>query len=402
MTVFERLPPKVLDAGIAAAIGLGMIGDTVIGPHDGPWWANLLCSLAIGVSLLWRRAAPIVPLTVFLVAGVVMGLWLTGYNDAFTPLFALVIVGYSVGRWSEGRMLAIGAAVGVAGIIGVELALTESIGDWLFPGLVMLAAGGVGITIRNRIELARTLSARAAEVEASRVAREHEAVLAERRRLARELHDVVAHTVSIMVVQAGGARRTLHRDPPAALEALAAVEATGRGALVELRRLLGLLRPEGETAPHAPQPGMAALNDLIARARAAGLPVELNVEGEPGPLPAGVDLAAYRVVQEALTNTLQHAGPDRARVHVRWEPDNLVLVVDDSGQGPGNAPAGSVGQGLVGMRERVAMCGGDLETGRRRGGGFHVQARLPRETREAGGTISTVADGRHGASGMVQ
>ena len=127
---------------------------------------------------------------------------------------------------------------------------------------------------------------------------------------------------------------------------------------------------------------MAALNDLIARARAAGLPVELNVEGEPGSLPAGVDLAAYRVVQEALTNTLQHAGPARARVTIRWESENLVLVVDDSGQGPADAPPDGVGQGLVGMRERVAMCGGDLTTGRRRGGGYQVYARLPRESAE--------------------
>jgi signal transduction histidine kinase len=382
MTSIERVPARVLDGAIAAAITAGMLVDTVLGAHDGPWWANLLCSLAIGLSLLWRRVLPLLPLAVFLVAGVVMGLWLTGYDEAFTPLLALVVIGYSVGRWSEGRMLAIGAAMGLAGIVAVELALTESFGDWLFPGLVMFAAGGIGVTIRNRIELARTLAARAEELEASREAREQEAVQAERRRLARELHDVVAHTVSVMVVQAGGARRTLHRDPDAALEALAAVEATGRGALVELRRLLGLLRPEGESAPHAPQPGMAAVNDLVARARAAGLPVELNVEGEPGSLPAGVDLAAYRVVQEALTNTLQHAGPARARVTIRWESENLVLVVDDSGQGPVNAGDGT-GQGLVGMRERVAMCGGELETGRRRGGGFHVEARLPREAREA-------------------
>src|SRR4051794_29373212 len=378
MTAVERIPPRVLDAAIAAAIGVGMIADTVIGSHDGPWWANLLCSLAIGVSLLWRRRAPLVPLAVFLVAGVVMALWLTGYDDAFTPLFALIVVGYSTGRWSEGRMLAVGAAAAAGGLLAVELALGQSLGDWGFPALALTAAFGTGMTIRNRIELARTLAARAAELEDSREAREHEAVMAERRRLARELHDVVAHTVSVMVVQAGGARRTLHRDPDAALEALAAVEATGRGALVELRRLPGLLRPEGETAPHAPQPGMAAVHDLVARARAAGLPVELNVEGEPGSLPAGVALAAYRVVQEALTNTLQHAGPARARVTIRWESQNLVLVVDDSGQGPVNAGDG-IGQGLVGMRERVAMCGGELETGRRRGGGFHVEARLPRK-----------------------
>src|SRR4051794_23344423 len=378
MTAGDRLSPRAVDAGLAAAIGLGMAVDTVIGPHDGPWWANLLCSLAIGVSLLWRRSRPLLPLAVFLAAGVVMGLWLTRFDAAVTPLFALLVVAYSAGRYSEGRALAVNAAVAVAGLAAVELALGATGADWLFPALVLAAAGGIGMTIRNRVELARALAERAAELESSRAAREHEAVLAERRRLARELHDVVAHTVSVMVVQAGGARRTLHRDPEQALEALAAVEATGRGALVELRRLLGLLRPQGETAPHAPQPGMAAIGDLVARARDAGLPVEMTVEGRPGSLPAGVALAAYRVVQEALTNTLQHAGPARARVTIRWESQNLVLVVDDSGQGPVNAGDG-IGQGLVGMRERVAMCGGELETGRRRGGGFHVEARLPRK-----------------------
>jgi signal transduction histidine kinase len=374
----ERLSPRALDALIAAGIAAGMVLDTVIGSHEGPWWANLLCSLAIGASLLLRRRLPLVPLAVFFAAGVVMALWLTGYDDAFTPLFGLLVVGYSAGRWSQGRALAVNVAVAAGGLLAVEIALDDSLGDWLFPALALAAAGGIGMTIRNRVELARTLAARAAEMEASREGREREAVMAERRRLARELHDVVAHTVSIMVVQAGGARRTLHRDPDQALDALAAVEATGRGALVELRRLLGLLRPDGEAAPHAPQPGMASIDDLISRARAAGLPVEVNVEGEAGPLPAGVDLAAYRVVQEALTNTLQHAGPARARVTIRWEPENLVLVVDDSGQGPVNGLGDGTGQGLVGMRERVAMCGGELETGRRRGGGFKVRVRLPR------------------------
>ena len=378
MTLPERLPARAVDAGIAAAVGLGMVIDTVLGPHDGPWWGNLLCSLAIAVSLLWRRSLPLVPLVTLFAVGLVMAKWLTGYDVAVTPLFALLVVGYAVGRWSGGRPQAVAGAIGFGGIVAVELALGEGVGDWLFAALAFAAAGGIGMAIRNRVELARTLEARAAELEASRAAREHEAILAERRRLARELHDVVAHTVSVMVVQAGGARRTLRRDPAQALEALSAVEATGRGALVELRRLLGLLRPQGEAAPHAPQPGMAAIGDLVARARDAGLPVELAVEGEPGPLAAGIDLAAYRVVQEALTNTLQHAGPARARVTIRWEPENLVLVVEDSGQGPAHAPGESVGQGIVGMRERVAMCGGDLHTGRRRGGGFRVSARLPR------------------------
>jgi signal transduction histidine kinase len=180
-----------------------------------------------------------------------------------------------------------------------------------------------------------------------------------------------------MVVQAGAARRTLERDPDQALEALAAVEASGRGALVELRRLLGLLRPDAEAA-RAPQPGLAGLPDLVRRARAAGLPVEMQVEGEPAPLPAGVDLAAYRVVQESLTNTLKHAGPARAKVQVRWRADRLELVVTDTGRGPGDNDDEDTGHGLVGMRERVTMYGGELRYGPRGEGGFEVSAVLPR------------------------
>ena len=374
----SRFEPAAIDLFLAAAVALGLIVDTVLTAHDGPWWGNLLLSLAVGGSLWWRRRAPLAPLVAFLAGGVVSALWLTGYDDAVTPLVGLLVVGYGFGRWASGRTLAAGAVLAVAGVVVVELALDDPLHDWPFPVVVLGAAIGVGVTIRNRVELARSLADRARELEASREEREQEAVLAERRRLARELHDIVAHTVSVMVVQAGGARRTLRRDPAQALEALAAVEATGRGALVELRRLLGLLRPEGGGAPFAPQPGIASIGDLVAGARAAGLPVELRVEGDPGVLPAGVDLAAYRVVQEALTNTLQHAGPAQARVHVRWEPERLVLVVDDSGQGPGPDAGERLGQGLVGMRERVAMCGGELQTGRRRGGGFHVHATLPR------------------------
>jgi signal transduction histidine kinase len=203
------------------------------------------------------------------------------------------------------------------------------------------------------------------------------AVLDERNRIAREMHDVVAHSVSLMVVQAGGARRVLDCDPDASREALLAVEAIGRDALGELRRVLGLLRGTSEPVGLRPQPGTAQLTTLVAGIRGSGLQVDLSVDGDPRPLQAGVDLAVYRVVQEALTNAVKHARARRADVRLVWRPDELVVEVLDDGRGP-LVPAQG-GHGLVGMRERLAAYGGGLEVGPRDGGGFAVRARIPLE-----------------------
>jgi signal transduction histidine kinase len=183
---------------------------------------------------------------------------------------------------------------------------------------------------------------------------------------------VVAHSVSVMVVQAGGARRILERDPARAVEAAAHIEDVGRAALTEMRRLLGVLHHGDDRAP---QPSLRELSALITRTRAAGLPVSLTVEGEPRSLPAGMDLAAYRVVQEALTNAIKHAGAAPTEVTVRWAPSHLELEIVDTGSSAANGRGG--GHGLVGMEERVKLYDGELRTGRRAGGGFEVVARLP-------------------------
>jgi signal transduction histidine kinase len=185
-----------------------------------------------------------------------------------------------------------------------------------------------------------------------------------------------------MVVQAGGARRIIERDPDRAAEAAAQIEYTGRAALVEMRRLLGLLHGEGDGGALAPQPSLAELDALLERSRAAGLPVELRIAGERRSLPAGIDLAAYRIVQEALTNTLKHAGASPTEVHLRWADDELELEILDRGRvgAPRNTTGG--GHGIVGMGERVRLYGGELEAGRRPGGGFRVRARLPLVERE--------------------
>jgi signal transduction histidine kinase len=196
----------------------------------------------------------------------------------------------------------------------------------------------------------------------------------ERRRIARDLHDVVAHAVGVMTVQAGAARLVLEDDPSRAREPLLAVEQAGRQALGELRRLLGILRRDEREPALRPQPGLAALQELAAQAERAGLPVELIFEGAPARLPAGLDLAAYRIVQEALTNTRKHAGPARARVAVRYAPEALELEITDDGRPAAN---GGSGHGLIGMRERVALYGGQLDAGPRPQGGFTIHAHLP-------------------------
>jgi signal transduction histidine kinase len=223
----------------------------------------------------------------------------------------------------------------------------------------------------------RELRAHAVELERDRAEKLRIAAAEERARIARELHDVVAHSVSLMVVQVQAAQRVLVGDEPAARELLDSIETTGRQALIELRRLLGLLREFDGQRSLAPQPSLRYLDDLLAQVRDAGLPVELVVEGAPATLPQGVDLSAYRIVQEGLTNALKHSGAAHARVLVRYTAGELELEVCDDGGGLGNGTANGSGQGLVGMRERVSLYGRELDTGSSRDGGYVVHARLP-------------------------
>jgi signal transduction histidine kinase len=207
-------------------------------------------------------------------------------------------------------------------------------------------------------------------------------VAEERARIAREMHDVVAHNVSVMVVQASAARRMIDHDPARAREALTSVEQTGREALAEMRRMLDVLRAEDERAALAPQPSIDELEALIELAREAGLDVELEVEGERRRVSSGVDLSAFRIVQEALSNTIKHAGAAHARVRLRFGDDEMEVDVVDDGHGARSAGQNGRGQGLVGMRERVAMLGGRLEAGYRANGGFEVRATLPLKTED--------------------
>jgi signal transduction histidine kinase len=282
----------------------------------------------------------------------------------------LILACWAAGSLLDARQAVLALAAVVAGgwavfIRAPEVPWTELI--WLsFPLTGVFAISAAAARHAARAQLAEE-RARRSEAAAERAAEE------ERGRIARELHDVVAHSVSVMTVQAGAVRRLLAPEQAREREALLTVEETGRQALTEMRRLLGVLRQEGESAALTPQPGLGTIDSLVQQVREAGLPVELTFEGERIALPPGVDLSAYRIVQEALTNALRHAGPARAWVSVRYRADEVEVEVANDGRSKENGD----GHGLVGMRERVALCGGVLSAGPRPGGGYTISARLP-------------------------
>jgi len=347
--------------------------------------ANSVLLLLVCLPLLWRRRRPAL---VFVVVIVAVALQSQVEADAgavdrtdqgsMQGWLAALIAFYSVAAYAAPRRAALlGAAVG-AGWIAVDMARLTSGGirlsDTVPAWFLLAAAWGLGYALRERGMQVSALVARAARDEHERDLRAREAVAEERARIARELHDVVAHSLSVVVVQAQAASRVLEGEQASARESLAAIDATGRQALSEMRRLVGLLREDDEPALE-PQPGIAQLDTLLDHVREAGLPVDLVVEGVPRPLPPGVDLSAYRIVQEALTNALKHAGPARARVVVRFAEGGVELEIADDGRGP--AGARGDGHGLAGMTERVALFGGELDTGPSNGHGFRVRARLP-------------------------
>jgi signal transduction histidine kinase len=276
---------------------------------------------------------------------------------------------YALTAWTSPRAFRLGLALVVAPL-PLEVAAPNGPGGQA----VFFTAVTVAVMLLIRVVLGdRERRLRLAERERDLAARE--AVVDERARIARELHDAIAHDVSLMVVQAGAERRALDDESPTK-EVLETVEQIGRGALTEMRRLVGMLRSNDGAEPLAPQPGLRDLPTLVTQVREAGLPVELEVEGEPRELPVGLELSAYRIVQEALTNALKHAGEARATVHVRYAPDSLELEIADDGGGA-TEPATGGGHGLVGMRERVALYGGRFEVSRRAAGGFAVRVALP-------------------------
>ncbi|MDF5752617.1 sensor histidine kinase [Spongiactinospora sp. TRM90649] len=348
---------------------------SVTGPPLGlPGYLGLTTALLL--PLFWRRSYPrAVFATVALLS---FAQWAAGL-DAVMANASVLIAMYSLASLCPPRWA---VAAGLVSELGMWLAL----GGWNAPGQTPFASSSVfvvaiwlsGIYANTRRRYLEGLEERAERAERERDQQAIIAAAAERARIARELHDVVAHNVSVIIVQADGAAYAIDGDPEQARRAVQTISSTGRQALAEMRRLVGVLRqddPGGEE--YAPQPGLAQIDELVTQVRSSGLPVRLRVTGTPEAVPAGEQLTVYRIVQEALTNTLKHGGPDaEATVELGYGGGQIRISVADDGRGAG-APRPAGGHGLVGMRERVTMYGGRVHTGPRPGGGFRVEVTLP-------------------------
>jgi signal transduction histidine kinase len=370
--------PRLLDRLLVLFLLLLGVPPVVARSWGGPPVALALALAVIvpqTVPLLWRRSRP---LEVFLVVAATSAARLVVGRPETDAVLAVVVAVYSVSVYGPERERLVVAGLSVASIVfGAGGALLVGPRDpWmalLALGAVSLAGWVVGDYLRNRRRYLADLELRAQRLQQEAEQARQRAAEEERLRIARELHDVVAHQVSLMAIQAGAARVGGAREERAAL---ASIEAGARETLAELNRLLGVLRRDGAPAARAPQPGLADLEPLLQGARDAGLRVRLEVTGTERPLPPAVDLSAYRILQEAITNVLKHSGASQVDVRIHHGASALELAVVDDGSGPSGEPAGS-GHGLIGMRERVELFGGSLEAGGSELGGFRVRARLP-------------------------
>jgi signal transduction histidine kinase len=383
-----RLDPLVAD-GVVALVAAGLSLAQLQGfpdPQDRSL-LNVVFVLLQTLPLVLRRRAPF---TVFAVVAVSAGV--QGILGLRGPLFAFLALNlalYSLAAYGERRLAVRGVTVWAL-LLTVRLGYVivtiwpqvtiSSLYDVVDDYVLLAAAWTLGEGVRQRRVHAAELEDRAARLEREREEKARNAVIQERLRIARELHDVVAHSLSVIGVQAGAARLVLDADPSQtrAREAVAAIEATANQAMTEMRRALGILRDtEPPGAALAPLPGLGQLPDLLDQLQAAGLPVDLTVAGTPQPLATSTDLSLYRIVQEALTNALKHANATRAQVAVCYGAHDIQVEITDDGWGASPSTAPSEGAGTIGMRERVALFGGELQVGPRPQGGYAVQVRLP-------------------------
>ena len=352
----------------------------VVSGQDGTslWFAAPAVAIVV-LPLLGRRQFPFAaPAALWVLAAAVSfvdGSLPVDHGSVFAGGMAAAFL---LGGVADAAQRRIGLAVVLGGIaVIVYNDPTNSPGEFIFTPALFAITWLVGFALRERVVQAQAADERATYAEREREENARRAVFEERVRIARELHDVVAHHVSMMGVQAGAGRVVIDRDPQKAKEALAAIELSSRHAVQELYRLLGFLRQAGDPDPLTSQPGLGQLASLAAAMSETELTVEVRIEGEQRPLPATVDVSAYRIVQEALTNTLKHAGASRADVHLRYWPGELEVEIVDDGRPNGGPPAASGGLGLIGMRERATLHGGQLSAGPAAGGGFAVRVKLP-------------------------
>ncbi|WUI03147.1 sensor histidine kinase [Spirillospora sp. NBC_00431] len=354
--------------------------------RDPDVWGVLLV-VAVTMSLRWRRRFPL-PVLLWVITGE-MVLGVAGYPPSGADVMAYLIAIYGVAAHRGLAQSALGGVVAFAHLLVylMILPVQTSLVEMMTNFVLLIGVWVLGRNLRLRRAYFAELEDRAARLERARGTDARAARIEERSRIARELHDVVAHHVSVMTVQAGAARRIIDRDPGSAREAMSTIEEVGRTALSEMRRIVGVLRtdrdPERAGRELAPQPGLGDLGELLDHVRETGLSVQLWIEGEARPPSPGVDVAAFRLIQEALTNTLKHAGAQaRAWVRLYYGDGDLTVEIEDDGRGTSTFMADdgdNPGHGLVGMYERVALYGGELKIGPRVGGGFGVRARFPLE-----------------------
>jgi len=370
-----------VDALIVAAIA-GLLSIALRAPDpngaDGPPWLDVVITFGFLCPLFFRRrfpmGAPLTSAAVVVAASFADGGFL---NNSFVSFLVALGISAWFGMRPDRRDAVIGwlAMQLTSVVVGLNDPHSTPVGDYVWTFITFSIAWVIGFALGGRLRETDATRRLAEQAELEREEQARLAVAEERARIARELHDVVGHSVSVMTVQASAVRRLLEADQEKEREALLVVEQTGREALAEMRRMVGVLRRPDEAPTLAPQPSMEHIEKLVAHTRETGLPVELRIEGTPVPLPAGIDTTAYRIVQEALTNAVKHARAGKAEVVVQYANGTVELTISDDGRGGGDG--GGSGHGLVGMRERVSVYGGELEAGPQADGGFRLRATLP-------------------------
>ena len=366
-----RLPvPPVTDLVIAGAFLALTVAEALLSPEVTSPLLHILVAGAAMLALAWRRSFPLGVALVVIAANTVVN-----PQGQFSTILSLVLVAYTVGSETEPPRSYVGLAIVFVPFMTAMAMEGLEPSDVAAAMVFLVGPWWVGTMVRQRARHTEEAVARAERLERERELQAAVAAAEERTRIARELHDIVSHSISVVAIQTQAVRRRLGPDHAREAADLAAVEATAREALAEMRRLFGVLRSEGESASLAPQPGLQELDRLVFQVQGAGLDVEVCVEGERYELPPGVDLAAYRIVQEALTNALRHSGAQHARVMLRYGRTRLDIEVEDDGRGLTSVTTG--GHGLVGVRERVALYGGNVDIGPGASGGARLAASLP-------------------------